>query len=143
MAILRLLEEEVSVVPVVPLRLGFSELVEVGERIMTIGFPAPGSGGFEENLYCNAGLINRIRQSEFCSDRVLEVSIELQGGISGAPILNELGEVVGLLTFTVQRKRAAEGGHTHVERSFYAIPVEVLRRLRLEARGSTVAPPRE
>jgi hypothetical protein len=28
---------------------------------MTIGFPAPEMGGFEENLYCNTGLINRVR----------------------------------------------------------------------------------
>ena len=137
-AILRLLDGDATLVP---LRLGFSELVEVGERIMTIGFPAPGVGGFEDNLYCNAGLINRIRQSELCSERLLEVSIELQGGISGAPIVNELGEVVGLLTFTLQRQRPEEGGLTHIERSFYAIPVGVLRRLHLEARGSRASRP--
>jgi molecular chaperone DnaK len=113
----------------VPLRLGFAELVEVGERIVTIGFPAPGAGGFQENLFCNTGLVNRIRPSEQCSERVLEVSIELQGGISGAPILNELGEVVGMVTFAQMRGRAVLGGQIHFERSFFAIPVSVLRRV--------------
>jgi len=127
-AILRLAEET----KLVPLRLGFSELVEVGERIMTLGFPSPGTGGFDENLYCNAGLVNRIRSSELCSERVLEVSLELQGGISGAPILNEMGEVVGLVAFTQVRAQAIQGGHVQLDRSFYAIPVEVLRRLRTE-----------
>ena len=84
-----ILQMQPESIALVPLRLGFSELVEVGERIMTIGFPSPESGGFEENLYCNTGLINRIRLSQFCSERVLEVSIPLQGGISGAPILNQ------------------------------------------------------
>jgi molecular chaperone DnaK len=127
-AILRLAEQT----QLLPLNLGFSELVEVGERILTLGFPAPRPGGFEENLYCNAGLVNRIRPSELCSERVLEVSVELQGGISGAPILNELGEVVGLVTFAEMRAQAHQGGQLHFERSFYAIPVEVLRRLRVE-----------
>lgn len=67
-AILRLRPEST---PVTPLRLGFSELVEVGERILTVGFPAPGEGGFEENLYCNVGLVNRIRPSQLCTERVL------------------------------------------------------------------------
>jgi len=127
-AILRLVEDA----QLLPLILGYSELVEVGERILTLGFPAPEAGGFEENLYCNSGLVNRIKPSELCSERVLEVSIELQGGISGAPILNELGEVVGLVTFSTMRPQSQRGGPVHFDRSFYAIPVEVLRRLRAE-----------
>ena len=113
-----------------PLRLGFSELVEVGERIMTIGFPAPESGEFAENLYCNKGLVNRIRPSQLCSERVLEVSIPLQGGISGAPILNQFGEVIGLLTFWMERKQGIGS-----QKSFYAIPVNLLRRLQREISG--------
>jgi molecular chaperone DnaK len=127
-AILRIAGEN----QLVPLHLGFSELVEVGERILTLGFPSPGTGGFEENLYCNVGLVNRIRPSEYCSERVLEVSIELQGGISGAPILNEFGAVVGLVTFGQIRSQANQVGQLHIERSFYALPVEVLRQLRTE-----------
>lgn len=115
-----------------PLRLGFSELVEVGERIMTLGFPSPELGGFAENLYCNTGLINRVRPSSLCSERVLEVSIPLQGGISGAPILNLLGEVIGLLTFRLQRTQDLGSGQIYSEQSFYAIPVNLLRRLRSE-----------
>lgn len=115
-----------------PLRLGFSELVEVGERIMTIGFPAPESGEFAENLYCNTGLVNRVRPSQLCSQRVLEVSIPLQGGISGAPILNQFGEVIGLLTFWMERRQELASGQIRSEQSFYAIPVELLRRLRTE-----------
>jgi molecular chaperone DnaK len=115
--------------PLIPLRLGFSELVEIGERIMTIGFPAPENSEFRENLYCNTGLINRIKLSQLCSERVLEVSIPLQGGISGAPILNQAGEVIGLLTFYQQRQQEFLGGQIYYEQFFYAIPVELLRRL--------------
>ena len=118
--------------PLTPLRLGFSELVEVGERIMTIGFPAPESGEFAENLYCNTGLVNRIRPSQLCSQRVLEVSILLQGGVSGAPILNQFGEVIGLLTFWMERRQELASGQIRSEQSFYAIPVELLRRLQAE-----------
>jgi molecular chaperone DnaK len=125
-AILRLAEDEPDLRS---LRLGFSEIVELGERILTIGFPAPRDTDYEENLYCNTGLVNRITKSELCSERVIEVSIELHGGISGAPIMNEFGEVIGLLTFSLQWERVADSGHTTTERSYYAIPVEVLRRL--------------
>jgi molecular chaperone DnaK len=115
-----------------PLRLGFSELVEVGERILTIGFPSPESSEFEENLYCNIGLVNRVRPSQLCTERVLEVSIPLQGGISGAPILNQFGEAIGLLTFWTERRQAFADGQIRSEQSFYAIPVQLLRRLRAE-----------
>lgn len=119
-------------ISLVPLRLGFSELVEVGERIITIGFPSPENGAFAENLYCNTGLVNRIRSSQLCTERVLEVSIPLQGGISGAPILSQYGEVIGLLTFRMERRQESVGGQIHSEQSFYAIPVELLRRLYVE-----------
>jgi S1-C subfamily serine protease len=125
-AILRLTEAESGLRP---LRLGFSDIVELGERILTIGFPAPRDLDHKENLYCNSGLVNRIIKNELCSERVIEVSIELHGGISGAPLLNEFGEVIGLLTFYLYRERTAESGHRAMERSYYAIPVEVLRRL--------------
>jgi molecular chaperone DnaK len=127
-----ILQVQSAAIPLLPLRLGFSELVEVGERIMTIGFPAPESGGFQENLYCNTGLVNRIRSSQFCTERVLEVSIPLQGGISGAPILNQFGEVIGLLTFYTERQQTSLTGQAIYQQSFYAIPVELLRRLRAE-----------
>ena len=125
-AILRLTDAEPDLRP---LRLGFSDLVELGERILTVGFPAPKDSDYRENLYCNSGLVNRITKSELCSERVIEVSIELHGGISGAPILNEFGEVIGLLTFSLQWERVAESGHRATERSHYAVPVEILRRL--------------
>lgn len=60
---------------------------------------------------------------------MLEVSIPLQGGISGAPILNQLGEVIGLLTFWTERRQALASGQIRNEQSFYAIPVGLLRRL--------------
>ena len=119
-------------IPLIPMRLGFSELVEIGEQIMTIGFPTPESEEFTENLYCNTGLVNRIRPNQFCTERVLEVSIPLQGGISGSPILNQSGEVIGLLTFSTEHKQELASGQIHSERSFYAIPVQLLRRLYAE-----------
>jgi molecular chaperone DnaK len=131
-AILQVQPENTSLIP---FRLGFSELVEVGERIMTVGFPSPELGEFTENLYCNTGLINRVRPSELCSERVLEVSIPLQGGISGAPILNQWGEVIGLLTFWTERRQALASGQIRSEQSFYAIPVGLLRRLQSEIQG--------
>ncbi|MFM6366785.1 MAG: hypothetical protein ACKPGN_00900, partial [Dolichospermum sp.] len=79
------------------------------------------------------GLINRIRQDQFCTERILEISIQLQGGISGAPILNQFGEVVGLSTFSRLKQEIESAGELiRIEQSFYAIPVEIVRRLRAE-----------
>ncbi len=50
--------------------------------------------------------------------------------ISGAPILNQFGEVIGLLTFWMERKQGFGS-----EKSFYAIPVELLRRLQTEIKA--------
>ena len=68
-----------------------------------------------------------------CSERVFEVNIELHGGISGAPILNVMGEVVGLVTYSETRSTMSSGVRVRMEQSFYAIPINVLRRMRTSA----------
>ncbi|MDJ0511209.1 MAG: Hsp70 family protein [Crocosphaera sp.] len=120
LAILNLEEDSININP---LRLGFSELVQVGERIIHLGFSSAQRNISTENIYCNTGFVNRIRPSKFCSERVLEVSITLQGEISASPVLNQWGEVIGLLTRDYHR------GQSPTEQSFYGIPVNLLRRL--------------
>jgi molecular chaperone DnaK len=118
-------------VSLAPLRLGFSELVEVGERVIALGFPAPEDGGFEENLHLGSGLVNRIRAMEaLCSERVFELSLDLKGGISGAPVINEQGEVIGLATFALYRpEKVLDDGQVTVGKASYAVPVNLLRKL--------------
>ncbi|WP_159790786.1 Hsp70 family protein [Sodalinema gerasimenkoae] len=124
-----ILEVHPSSMTLNPLRLGFSELVEVGDRIFTLGFPALESHEFEDNLYCNLGLINRIRPSEHCSEWILEVSVPSQPGISGAPIFNQWGEVIGMLTLgTIGSQPLGQGGGGSGP-SVYALPIQLLRRL--------------
>ena len=89
------------------------------------------TAGLCRALQCVKSIVLRLIQ------RADHSSIELQGGISGAPVLNELGEVVGLVTFTQTRALANKVGQVHFERSFYAIPVEVLRRLRADIHTKT------
>ena len=127
-AVLKLSDE----VSLAPLRLGFSELVEVGERVIALGFPAPEDGGFEENLHLGSGLVNRIRPLEaHCSERVFELSLDLKGGISGAPVINEQGEVIGLATFSRYLLDGVDNsGQVQVGKASYAIPVNLLRRLK-------------
>ncbi len=126
-AILRLADG----ISLAPLRLGFSELVEVGERVIALGFPAPEDGGFEENLHLGSGLVNRIRALEaHCSERVFELSLDLKGGISGAPVINEQGEVIGLATFSRYRPEGVlDNGQVTVGKASYAVPVNLLRKL--------------
>ncbi|TVR11379.1 MAG: molecular chaperone [Phormidium sp. GEM2.Bin31] len=126
---LAILEVHPSSMTLKPLRLGFSELVEVGERIFTLGFPALESHQFEDNLYCNLGLINRIRPSEHCSEWILEVSVPLQEGIGGAPIFNQWGEVIGMLTLGMMGSQPLGHGGGGSGPSVDALPIQLLRRL--------------
>jgi molecular chaperone DnaK len=118
-----ILEIEPNAAPLTPLRLGFSELVEIGEKILTLGFVTPEPGGVIEHLDGHTGLVNRIRPSQLCSERVLDISVSVPNDISGAPIFNQFGEVIGLLTSTTS-------GSSHSEPALYAIPIEPLRRLK-------------
>lgn len=65
----------------------------VGEHVFTIGYPHPGLMGKEAKL--TDGIINA-RTGLGNDPRVYQISVPLQGGNSGGPLLNMNGEVVGV-----------------------------------------------
>jgi len=81
-----------------PLRLGEFRFVEPGEQVLAVGFPSPDSGSHSENIYVSSGIVNAIRRSKSSSERVIFVDTKIGGGMSGGPLINGLGEVVGIVT---------------------------------------------
>jgi len=112
-----------------PMRLGFSELVEVGEPVVAIGFPfAERDVSFHENLLVDRGIVNRFRGSE---SRIFELGIRAQPGMSGGPVFNDLGEVVGVVSFARIYAAPADTNAAVVAtyNTSHAVNVTALRRM--------------
>ncbi len=75
-------------------KLGNSNLVDVGERVMTIGNPL----GLEGTV--SDGLISSIRKVDK-GFKVLQISVPLSHGSSGGPLFDLKGKVVGITTASV------------------------------------------
>ena len=67
----------------------------VGERVFTVGYPHPDLMGAEPKL--TQGIINA-RTGMRNDPRVYQISVPLQGGNSGGPLLNMNGQVIGITT---------------------------------------------
>lgn len=78
--------------PALPLA---NRAARVGEHVFTVGYPHPGMMGREPKL--TEGIINS-RTGMRNDPRVYQISVPLQGGNSGGPLLNMSGEVVGVAT---------------------------------------------
>jgi S1-C subfamily serine protease len=68
--------------------------VAVGNEVFTVGFPDPNSLGYEKKY--NAGSISAMTGFEDEAS-TMQVSIPLHGGNSGGPVVNNSGEVVGIV----------------------------------------------
>lgn len=112
-----------------PVRIGYSGLVEVGERVLALGFPLPEGESFDENLLLDHGIVNRIRTRPDRHGRELELGLKISAGMSGGPIFNDRGEVIAASTFV--RFQAAGGGPqpAFLERSSHAIAIDALHEL--------------
>ncbi len=122
LAVLRVSEE------LKPLRVGGFEFVEPGEQVLALGFPAPSSGRHSENIYISRGIVNSIRKTEAASERVIFVDTKIGSGMSGGPLINALGEVVGIVTLTQYRMGRSSEGMLYVEDQPIALPIGLVRR---------------
>ncbi|HEX2670862.1 MAG TPA: serine protease, partial [Polyangiaceae bacterium] len=107
-------------VDVRPLRVGYGSLIEVGERVLAIGFPLPEGNSFEENLLLDHGIVNRIRTRPDTGGRELELGLRIFPGMSGGPVFSDRGEVVAVSTFVRYMSAGGQQG-TFVDKSSHAI----------------------
>jgi molecular chaperone DnaK len=127
LALLRLTEP----VGVAPLRLGYSHLVELGERVLALGFPLAFGDSFDDNVLIDSGIINRFRPWPGTTCRVFEVGIRAAPGMSGGPLFSAAGEVVGVISFITQwsvSDPSAEA-RSYVGQASNALAIDPLREL--------------
>lgn len=111
-----------------PLRIGEFDFVEPGESILAIGFAIPESNRHSEEIYISKGIINSIRSFEGSSDRVIYIDAKIGSGMSGGPLINELGEVVGIVTMFRESMRTDSKGVIHLEQQPAALPIYLVRK---------------
>ena len=87
-----LLKESRKLPPALPLA---TRPARVGEKVFTIGYPHPTLMGAEPKL--TDGIINSLT-GVGNDPRTYQISIPVQAGNSGGPLLNMKGEVVGIVT---------------------------------------------
>jgi molecular chaperone DnaK len=108
------------------LRIGVSEFIEPGEKVIAIGFPSAASNSFSENIYISHGVVNSIRKHEMSTDRVIFIDNKIGAGMSGGPIINDIGEIVGIVTFIQYHIRNNESGVTALENQPVALPIHLI-----------------
>jgi S1-C subfamily serine protease len=111
-----------------PLKLGEFGFVEPGEQVLAIGFPFPSSSTHSENIYISKGIVNSIRKVDALSERIIFIDTKIGSGMSGGPLINELGEVVGIITFIQYRVKPGVEGTLYVEDQPVALPIDLVRK---------------
>ena len=80
---------------------------------------------FEENLSISRGVINSVRQAK--DGRMIFMDAKIAGGNSGGPLMNGLGEVIGINTFVIRHfTREKDVSFTDFEQPV-AVPIWLMR----------------
>ncbi len=103
------------------LKVGDSDLVEVGDQVVAIGNPK----GLE--LTFTSGIVGSVRLDPSNGYRFIQHQAPISPGSSGGPLLNLKGEVIGINTFTFKDAQNLNG----------AIPINYVRPYFGDAPGAT------
>ena len=106
-----------------PLRLGESNFVEPGERVFAIGFPVPDSSSHSDNVYISTGYVNSIRKLDLNPERVIFMDAKIGGGMSGGPLFNSLGEVIGIVTCLYASIAQPVALPNHLVKKYLVVPI--------------------
>jgi molecular chaperone DnaK len=110
-AVLRLAEQASAA----PLRLGYPDLVRIGDAVRAVT-PGPAA---EDEPGLVSGLVEGFEAFAEQGLRLFRTGLRLESGCSGGPLLNDLGEVIGVLTIG---ERAAGGA----QEPAFALTVDAL-----------------
>ena len=103
-----------------PIALGDSQSLQVGQRVLAIGNP------FGLQLTLTTGIVSslgrRIETREAIIDEVIQTDAAINPGNSGGPLLNTVGQVVGVNTLIYSRSGDSAG-------IGFAIPVNTVKRI--------------
>ena len=94
-----------------PLKLAIAEDLKIGQSIVAIGNP----NGLEGSV--STGIISGVR--DFNNYNALQITAPISSGSSGGPVFNDIGEVIGLATFTLE----------HSQNLNFAMPIKAVLEL--------------
>src|ERR1700719_3260975 len=105
------------------LPIGESRKISVMDPVLAMGFPMTTTIGFNVSAY--DGKINAIRQSE--TTTLFQIDANINPGNSGGPLLNDRGEVIGIVVSKINAIQLAKTMGAIPERINFAIPIDEAR----------------
>jgi Trypsin-like peptidase domain len=124
---LALLKISGSKFPILPI--GESRKMSVMDPVLAIGYPMYSTIGYDVSAY--DGNINAIRQSDDAP--LLQIDANINPGNSGGPLLNDRGEVIGIVVSKINAMQLAKQMGAIPERINFAIPIDQARTMILKA----------
>jgi S1-C subfamily serine protease len=109
-----------------PLPIGDASVITAGASVYTVGFPNPMVQGFEPKL--TKGDINSATGLKD-DPRMFQISVPVQPGNSGGPLLNERGAVIGIITAQLNSLNALITSGALPQNVNYALKVNYLKPL--------------
>src|SRR6516162_6159935 len=113
--------------PILPV--GESRKMSVMDPVLAIGYPMYSTIGYDVSAY--DGRINAIRQSDHAP--LLQIDANINPGNSGGPLLNDRGEVIGIVVSKINAIQLAKEMGAIPERINFAIPIDQARTMILQA----------
>jgi V8-like Glu-specific endopeptidase len=99
-----------------------SEAVQVLDSVTVLGYPLPGELGTA--LSASDGKVNAVREAHNSGTSLFQIDANVNPGNSGGPLLNNHGEVVGIVVAKINSLQyAKENGSLLPERINFAIPM--------------------
>jgi hypothetical protein len=120
--------------PVLPI--GESRKMSVMDSVLAMGYPMFSTIGYDVSAY--DGKVNAIRQSDHAP--LLQIDANINPGNSGGPLLNDRGEVIGIVVAKINAMQLAKTMGAIPERINFAIPVDEARPMILIAYPSGFTP---
>lgn len=130
-----LLKIEKNNLPAVPLYSAEKELpLATGQKMFTFGFPANADvGGKIGNNYLEptftSGMVNSFKESLKKDFKIIQTDAKIASGSSGSPMINQKGEVVGIMTAVT-----TTSSHSSGDSFAFALPLDPIIKMLGEAK---------
>ena len=111
------------------LPIGESRKMSVMDSVLAMGYPMFSTIGYDVSAY--DGKINAIRETDHAP--LLQIDANINPGNSGGPVLNDRGEVIGIVVAKINAMQLAKTIGAIPERINFAIPVDEARSMILMA----------
>ena len=112
---------QVSLGNLIALPIASSETVQILDSITVLGYPLPGELGTA--LSASDGKVNAVREGSNSNTRLFQIDANVNPGNSGGPLLNNHGEVVGIIVAKINSLQYAKENGALPERINFAIPI--------------------